>query len=323
MGEPQPGSRPPAPRALVITGPTATGKTALSLRVAERLDAEIISMDSRQVYRGMDIGTAKATPEERRAVPHHGLDLVDPDERYSAGRFARDARVWIEEIRARGRIPILVGGTGFFLRALTHPMFREPDLDPLRRARLARYMKSLSSDDLLRWLEALDPEAARTLSKRGGRQRIERALEIVLMTGRPLGWWHEHAPPSVEPVPLRVFVLQLPRDELYRRIDQRVLDMIDAGLLQEVERLLEAGYDATDPGMSATGYIELIPVVQGRRSLEDGIQDIQRATRRYARRQMTWLRHQLPGDAIWLDATRPQDELVEEIIAYAHPEVGP
>lgn len=309
-------------RLVAIVGPTASGKSAIAHELALRLGGEIVNGDSRQIYRGMDIGTAKATPEQRRAAPHHGLDLVDPDERYSAGLFARDARIWIEEIRSRGRIPILVGGTGFFLRALTHPMFREPDLEPLRRARLDRFMKTLTKEDLLRWLQALDPASAETLSKRGGRQRMERALEIVLLTGRPIGWWHENAPPSADPVPLIVFVLQLPREELYRRIDQRVLDMIDTGLVQEVERLLDAGYDADDPGMSATGYIELIPYLRGQRSLEDAIRDIQRNTRRYARRQLTWLRHQLPGDAIWLDATRPQEELVEEIVAHVRKEMG-
>src|SRR5690554_6286024 len=220
--------------ALVITGPTASGKTALSIEVARRIGAEIISMDSRQVYRGMDIGTAKVTPEERGEIPHFGLDLVDPDERYSAGRFARDAHRWIREIRGRGHVPLLVGGTGFFLRALTDPLFQEPDLPVERRERLKKYLDSQSDETLMRWLEILDPESAATLRAQGGRQRIARALEVALLTGRTLPWWQRHAPPQMMPIHPLVFVLDLPREQLYQRINARVHDMIDAGLVDEV-----------------------------------------------------------------------------------------
>lgn len=307
--------------ALVVTGPTASGKTALSIRVALRLDGEIVSMDSRQVYRGMNIGTAKATPEERAAVAHHGLDLVDPDQRYSAGAFARDARRWIAEIRSRGRVPVLVGGTGFFLRALTRPLFNEPELPRERRERLDSFLKSRPGAELERWLEVLDPETARSLRGRAGgagRQRVLRALEIVLLTGRPLPWWHAHAPPAETPLRPLVFVLDLPRDQLYARIDARVHAMIEAGLVEEVARLLRAGYDTGDPGMNATGYPEIVKHLRGEWSLEDAVDAIQRATRRYARRQLTWFRHQLPADAVWLDATRPVCELEEEIVQRWH-----
>src|SRR5690554_6024005 len=172
--------------ALVITGPTATGKTALSIEIAHRLGGEIISMDSRQVYRGMDIGTAKATSAQRAAVPHHGLDLVDPSERFSAGRYARYARATIAEVVGRGAVPILVGGTGFFLRALTNPIFRQPELDPDRRRATERYLRALDDDELKRWLAALDPPTAERLRAWGGRQRLLRALEMPLLTGRPL-----------------------------------------------------------------------------------------------------------------------------------------
>lgn len=299
--------------ALVITGPTASGKTALSIEVARRIGAEIISMDSRQVYRGMDIGTAKVTPEERGEIPHFGLDLVDPDERYSAGRFARDAHRWIREIRGRGHVPLLVGGTGFFLRALTDPLFQEPDLPVERRERLKKYLDSQSDETLMRWLEILDPESAATLRAQGGRQRIARALEVALLTGRTLPWWQRHAPPQMMPIHPLVFVLDLPREQLYQRINARVHDMIDAGLVDEVRGLLEHGYDLGDPGMNATGYVEMIPYLRGEYSLDDAIDAIQRATRRYARRQLTWFRHQLPPDAVWLDATRPRHELADTI----------
>lgn len=300
--------------ALVITGATATGKTALAIDVAQRVEGEIISMDSRQVYRGMDIGTAKATLEQRARVPHHGLDLVEPDERYSAGRFALDARRWIAEIRARGRVPILAGGTGFFLRALTHPLFRQPPMPARRRRALNRWLSGRPLAELRRWLEVLDPRTGVALERRGGRQRVERALEVVLLSGRPLSWWHTHAPPDAEPLRPRTFVLDLPRKALYRRIDDRVGEMVEAGLVEEIERLLEEGYGAGDPGMSATGYAELIPYFADGRSLDEAIGLIRRNTRRYARRQLTWFRHQLPRDAVWLDARRSRTDLAEEVV---------
>ncbi len=301
------------PDAIAIVGPTASGKTALSLEVARRLDGEVISMDSRQVYRGMDIGTAKATPAERAAVPHHGLDLVHPDHRFSAGQFARAARRWIEEIRSRGRVPLLVGGTGFFLRALTHPIFRQPELDPARRAELQRVLEELSTEALHRWLEALDPATAARLSAWGGRQRLLRALELPLLTGRPLSWWHRHAPPEDEPLRPLIFVLDLPRECLDAAINARVDEMVEQGLIGEVESLVHAGYGDGSPGMNATGYIELLPYLRGEVSLAEALEAVRRHTRAYARRQLTWLRNQLPEGAVWLDATRSAPELAEEI----------
>ena len=299
--------------ALVITGPTATGKTALSLRVAERLGGEVVSMDSRQVYRGMDIGTAKLPPGERRGIPHHGLDLVEPHERYSAGAFARDARRWIREIRAAGHLPLLVGGTGFFLRALTHPLFHEPSLDSGRRERLKGWLRQRPEALLRAWLRRLDPPTAAALEAGGGVQRVARALEVALLTGRPLSWWHAHAPTEQPPLSLRVFVLDLPREQLYRRIDARVLAMLAAGLEQEVRELVARGLDERAPGMNATGYLELLAHFRGEASRAEAVAAIQGATRRYARRQLTWFRHQLPPDAVWLDARRPPDELADEI----------
>jgi tRNA dimethylallyltransferase len=299
--------------ALVITGPTAVGKTELSLAVAERLNGEIISMDSRQVYRGMTIGTAKATAAERARVPHHGLDLVDPGERYSAGRFARDARRWIGEIRGRGHLPILVGGTGFFLHALTHPLFAEPELDPAQRERLDIYLSRQTPETLRSWLHDLDPETATALGKGGGRQRVMRAIEVAILTGRPLSWWHRKAPAEAPPLRATVFVVNLPREELYRRIDERVTVMLELGLVAEVQGLLDAGYRPGQPGMNATGYPEIVAYLEGESSLDEAADTIRRVTRRYARRQLTWFRHQMP-EAIWLDATLPTESLVDEIV---------
>ena len=301
------------PVALAIVGPTASGKTALSLEVARLLDAEIISMDSRQVYRGMDIGTAKATAAERSAVPHHGLDLVDPSERFSAGRFARMARRAVEEIRSRGRTPLLVGGTGFFLRALTNPIFREPELDPLRRARLQEWLEAQGEERLLRWLVELDRPLAARLARAGGRQRLLRALEMPLLTGRPLSWWQTHGPLEAPPMPIRVHVLDVERERLRAAIDARVRRMMEAGLLDEVRALRDRGFGEGDPGMSATGYVELLPVLEGRATAEEAAERVARNTRAYARRQLTWLRHQLPPDARHHDGTRPAVEIAARI----------
>lgn len=297
----------------MITGATATGKTAVAIAVAQEIGGEIISLDSRQVYQGMDIGTAKATPAQRAAVPHHGLDLLPPSERYSAGRFAADARRWIGEIRARGRVPILVGGTGFFLRALTHPLFAEPVLEPERKERLKQYLNRLPQPELLRWLEHLDPQGAATLSPGTGRQRIARMIEIALLTGRSLRWWQQHTR-GPEPLHLLTVVLELDRATLYQRINRRVRQMFAAGLVDEVRSLLEHGYDERAPGMNTTGYIEVLPHLRGTASLEDAVDAVQRATRRYARRQITWFRHQLAEPVLRIDAARPQSTIVAIIV---------
>jgi tRNA dimethylallyltransferase len=303
-----------ADRAIVLTGATATGKTALAMEVAPVIDAEIISADSRQVYRGMDIGTAKATPADTRRIPHHGLDLVEPGERYSAGRFARDARRWVAEIRGRGRVPLLAGGTGFFIRALTHPLFQEPTLEPAARERLHGYLAALPEGELRRWLDAIDTDAAGRLREVGGRQRVLRALEVALLTGRTLAWWHRHAPPREIPLEAAIFVLDLPRPILYQRIDQRVDAMVAAGLVEEVQGLVDQGFGPGDPGMNATGYPEIMACLRGEIDLDEAKDRIRRATRRYARRQLTWFRNQLPPGASWLDGTRPMNELRDEVV---------
>ena len=295
---------------LVITGATASGKTAVAVEVARRLAGEVISMDSRQVYRLMDVGTAKPPISERGGVPHYGFDLVDPDERFNAGRFAVCAREWIADMRRRGRVPVLAGGTGFFLRALTHPMFEEPDLDPRLKESWKRYLAVLPMEELARWAAALAADAAIPAD----RQRLSRAIEIAVLTGRTLGWWHRAAPPVAPAIDPRVFVLDLPRDVLLRRIDTRVDAMIQAGLVAEVRALLARGYDESAPGMNATGYIELLPHLRGERSLADATAMIKAATRRYARRQLTWLRHQLPAGTTWLDASAPPGDLAQRII---------
>jgi tRNA dimethylallyltransferase len=297
---------------LAIVGPTASGKTGLSLKVGARLDAEIISMDSRQIYRGMDIGTGKVTLRERGEIPHHGLDLRDPDEFYSAGQFSRDAREWIQDIKARGRIPILVGGTGFFLRALISPMFKEPPLDPTRVRALRVFLNDLSREELIGFLTRLDPPEPSEPEK--DRQRLTRSVEVALMTGRPLSWWHSQIDADQEPLSGLVVLLDPPRDALYGTINERVGEMVGEGLVQEVRRLLEAGYGAEDPGMTGAGYREIIRYLQGGITLEEATDEIRRSHRRYARRQTTWFRHQLPQDTVTLDGMTPREERVERVL---------
>jgi tRNA dimethylallyltransferase len=306
-------------RVLALTGPTTSGKTRLSIPLARRLDGEVISMDSRQVYRGMDVGTDKVREPERRLVPHHGLDLLDPDEAFSAGRWAREARRWIREIRERGRLPVLVGGTGFFLSALMQPVFREPPIEAERRRRLRGWLDGVPVSVLERWARALDPGRAEVAAA-GGRQRLSRTLEVALLTGRPLSWWHAHAPPDADPVPVGIVLLTLPRERLYRQIDARADRMFrEEGLLAEVRDLLEAGYSRRDPGMTGTGYREAAAVLRGEASLEEAIDEVQRVTRGYARRQLTWFRNQLPPpgpDLVQVDATLPGEDQVEAVLEW-------
>ena len=296
----------------VITGATATGKTAAAVALARLMDGEVISMDSRQVYAGMDIGTAKPTLAERRGVPHHGFDVVAPHERYSAGRFARDARQWIAEIRARNRTPILAGGTGFFLRALTEPLFEEPLMDTDRRERLKAWLAGWPVDELARWADALERAGVMDAAP-GDRQRLARRIEVALLTGRPLSQWQREAAAREPGLPLRVFVLDVPVEILDERIDARVHDMIAAGLVEEVEALAARGMRAGAPGMSATGYSEILDHLAGGSTIEEAVARIQLATRQYARRQRTWLRGQLPA-AVRLDATRAPGEVAADII---------
>ena len=263
-------------------------------------------MDSRQVYRGMDIGTDKVSLQDRARVPHHGLDLVDPDQRYSAGRFAREAAGWIADIRSRGRTPILVGGTGFFLRALVRPLFDEPELDSDRREALQTLLTGWDEEKLGRAVRVLDPERA-ALAVEGGRQRLSRAIEVALLSGRSLSSWHQDqrgasgGVDAAKAPDIAVCLIELSRDELDRRIEERVERMRDGGLVTEVTRLLAAGFDADSPGMTGTGYREIASHLRGEMTLEDALSAMKTQTRQYARRQLTWFRHQLSESVTVID----------------------
>ena len=303
---------------LAITGPTTSGKTQVSIAVAEALDGEIICMDSRQVYRGMDIGTDKVSTENRDRVRHHGLDLRNPDEFYSAGQFGRDARGWIEQISGRGHVPLLVGGTGLFLRSLTHPLFEQPDIDPTRLEALRGFMTKRPATELERWVGALD--SGRTdFAREGGPQRLGRTIEVALLTGRPLSWWHSQGTPDPEPLNGLIVVLDKDREELDRRIDARVTRMAAEGLVDEVKGLMEKGYGPQAPGMSGTGYREIAAYIDGDITLDEALDRMRSQTRQYARRQLTWFRHQLPEDAIHVDTSQSVEAQVAQVAAAWRP----
>jgi len=298
---------------LAITGPTTSGKTKLSIAVAEALGGEIICMDSRQIYRGMDIGTDKVSPEHRERVPHQGLDLRNPDERYSAAQFGRDARSAIEEILGRGHVPMLVGGTGLFLRSLTHPIFKQPEIDETRLNTLRGFLAQRTTAELKRWVEVLDSGRS-DLARDGGPQRLGRTIEVALLTGRPLSWWHQQGTPDHEALDGLIVVLDKDREELDRRIDARVNRMAAEGLVDEVKGLLEKGYGPEDPGMTGTGYREVAAHLSGEMTLDEALDRMRAQTRQYARRQLTWFRHQLPEGALHIDTSQPLAVQVAEVI---------
>jgi tRNA dimethylallyltransferase len=290
-----------------LVGPTAVGKTAVAVALTAHWPLEIISADSRQVYRRLDIGTAKPTRKERARAPHHGLDLVEPGARYSAGHFARDAVRWLADIRARGNLPMVVGGTGLYVRALAEGLFAEPPLDPAKRRTLDAWTARLEPIELLRWAARLDPGF-----RGGGRQRAARAIEVALLSGYPLSHWQQaaRAQGSLDPW---YIVLTVPRPVLHQRIVRRADEMVRRGLIEEVAAVLAEGHGATSPGLDGIGIREAVEYLHGRRPRETVAEAIAVGTRQYAKRQQTWFRHQLTGDVVTLDATRPPEKLAAEI----------
>jgi tRNA dimethylallyltransferase len=302
----------------VLVGPTAVGKTAVAVALAALTPITVISADARQVYRGLDVGTAKPDRATRTRVPHEGLDLVEPGERYSAGRFAREAAGWVHDVRAAGRLPVVVGGTGLYVRALADGLFREPPLDGDRRARLRGWSDALPGADLVRWAGRLDPRFPG-----GGRQRAARAVEVALLTGRALSWWQQEARETGAIRPWYIH-LTLPREVLRRRVTDRVDAMLGAGLVEEVRGVLARGVSPEASGLDGVGYREVVAMLQGRLEESRVREAIVGATRGYAKRQETWFRNQLRPEplavgpwpeALWtLDATREPEELAKMIL---------
>jgi tRNA dimethylallyltransferase len=287
----------PAPLILII-GPTAVGKTELAIQLAERLNGEIVSADSRLFYRGMDIGTAKPTSEEQARVPHHLIDVADPDEIWSLAVFQQKATEIIADIHARGKLPFLVGGTGQYVRGVTEG-WRPPEVKPDPRLRGA--LEKLVEEQGIYWLhEGLnrtDPSAAEKIDPRNVRRTI-RALEVILTTGK---LFSKQRGRGESPYNLVSIGLKRPRVELYRRVDERIEAMFAAGFVDEVKRLLENGYSPELPTMSAIGYRECVRVLQGQMSVEQAKVEMRRATRSFVRRQANWFKEDDPN-IHWFEA---------------------
>lgn len=284
---------------LVICGPTASGKTALAVELSRHFPIEVVSADSRQVYRGLDIGTAKATAAERRQVPHHLLDVVAPEEEFSVADFASLAHAAIAAIRGRGRLPVLLGGTGLYLRAVTEGLVDAPTGDPILRAELLELEEREGTGTLFRLLEEVDPPLAQRIPP-GDLTRTVRALEVYRLSGRRLSDYQQEHAFAERPYATLKLGLAPPREELYRRIDQRVEWMLEQGLLAEVRGLLERGYDPECKALRTIGYRELIHHMRGEIPLAEAVALIKRNSRHYAKRQLTWFR----GDEaiIWVDS---------------------
>jgi len=281
---------PDLPPLLVIVGPTAVGKTAVALCVAERLGAEIVSADSMQVYRGMDIGTAKPTPEERARVPHHLIDMVEPDQEYSLAHYQRDATAAIAAIHARGRLPLLTGGTGLYVRAVVEGLNLPPaPPDPALRRRLEDLAAAEGVGAVHAMLAQVDPEAAARIPP-ANLKRVIRALEVYYQTGTPISTLHALDRKRPRRYNILTFGLDLPRAELYRNIAERVTAQLQRGLVEEVRRLLQRGYGEHLVSMQGLGYRQIACYLQGRCSREEAVARLIRDTRRYAKRQYTWFR---------------------------------
>jgi tRNA dimethylallyltransferase len=292
------GDAPSLQFAWVILGPTAVGKTDVAIRLAERWGGEIISADSSAVYRGLDIGSAKPTPDEQRRVRFHLIDVADPSEVFTAARFRELALQAMADIQARGKRVLIVGGAGLYLRVLLHGFsLAPPPADPEVRARWKAEVERVGALALHARLQQIDPVAAARIHPNDA-VRITRAFEVYDMTGAPISQWQQRANAEL---PALKIGLTMPREQLYARIDQRVDKMIAQGMLEEVQTLLQNGYNPEQPALKGLGYRHLIGYIQGHVSWDESVRLWKRDTRRFAKRQMTWFRTE-PG-VHWVDAS--------------------
>lgn len=300
----------PTRRLVAIVGPTATGKSALGIALARRFGGEVVGCDSTAVYRGFDIGTDKVPAAERRGIPHHMIDVADPMEEYSAARYAREAAAVIKDITARGRLPVLVGGTGLYYRALTRGFFPGPGRDPALRARLDRIADRRGPERLHRWLARIDPASASRILRRD-RKRLVRALEVYLLTGRTLT---DHFAETSSPLPgydVVAFALRIPAEETAARVARRVDAQFDGGLLDEVRALLASGVPATAHPFSGLVYRQALEHLRGVRDESATRELIVRENRRYSRRQLIWFRKE--PNLQWIHAAGDREETQEEV----------
>ncbi len=281
---------------IVILGPTASGKSRLAIALALEFHGEVVSCDALQVYKHMDIGTAKIPPAERKQVRHHMLDVQNPDLDFSAGDYQRLARAAIQDIHERGLLPFVVGGTGFYLRALIEGLFEGPARVDELRIRMRKIIKRKGSRILHRALQRADPECAARIAEADA-ERIIRAYEVYLATGKSMSWWQQQPRDALKGYRWLKIGIDIPRDQLYQRINQRVEDMFAGGLIEEMQELLRL-FPGTPQAFKAIGYRQAADYIEGRISLDQAIEDTQKQSRHYAKRQMTWFRSD--PEIIWL-----------------------
>ncbi|MGE5568750.1 MAG: tRNA (adenosine(37)-N6)-dimethylallyltransferase MiaA [Rhodospirillales bacterium] len=292
---------------VAVIGPTGSGKSELALNIAAELDGEIVNCDSLQIYRYLDIGTAKVLPHERRGIPHHLLDLLNPDEVFAAGEYARVARPLLREIAARGRLPVVAGGAGFYLRALIDGLFPGPTRSDKLRRRLARRERNRPG-----WLHGLlaryDPPSAERIHATDV-QKLIRAAEVLLETKRPLSSWFAEPRDALEGFRVLKIGLDPPRTALYERLDARCARMFEGGLLDEVRRVMEMGFPPDSKALQSHGYRQAVQVIEGTLDLKKALYLAQRDTRRYAKRQWTWFRRD--QEVRWLRGFGDDPEVLE------------
>jgi len=293
---------------VALLGPTGSGKSRLAMDLAIALGGEIISCDALQVYRHMDIGTAKPTREERARVPHHMLDLRDPGQDFSAGDYQRLAREALSEISLRGRLPLLVGGTGFYFRALIDGLFEGPGRSDELRSRMRRIVDSRGAPSLHRALQRVDPQSAGRIMPTDA-SRIIRAYEVYFLTGKTMSWWQDQPRDALRGYRSLRLGISWPRDTLYQRINDRVEQMLQAGFVGEVKELLKQ-HPRSSQAFKAIGYRQIAAYLEGQCKLEQAVEEIQRESRRYAKRQLTWF-HSDP-QIVWLEASLGPEELAAQ-----------
>ena len=297
---------------IILTGPTAVGKTALSIGLAKAVDGEIISADSMQVYRKMNIGTAKIEPEEMRGVRHHLIDILDPAEEFNVVLFKKYALRAMKDIYSRGRIPIIVGGTGFYIQALLYDIdFEENDNDMSYREKLQNLADTHGNTFLYDMLAEVDPESAKKIHENNVK-RVIRALEFYKKTGMKISEHNETESQKESPYNFEYFVLNDDRQKLYDRIDRRIDIMLEAGLLDEVKLLVSEGYSRELVSMQGLGYKEIIDYIQGRCTLDEAVYTLKRDTRHFAKRQITWFKRE--KHVTWVDKSEYDSE--SEILSF-------
>ena len=297
---------------IAILGPTATGKSALGLAIAERFNGEIINCDSTAVYRGFDIGTDKVPMHERRGIPHHLIDIADPTDEYTAAQFARDAAAVVDDIHARGKLPILVGGTGFYYRALTRGLFPGPGKDAVLRGRLERIADRKGVEMLHRMVRRVDPESAVRIQPRD-RKRLIRALEVYFQTGRPLtAHFEDTVSPLSKDVQIGAIALRMPAAWLAERLARRVDEQFAAGLLDEMRALLASGVPPEARPFGGLVYRQAMDHLRGRRGEAETRQLIAQENRKYARRQLIWFRKE--PNLVWFDGPGTNAEVQDSVI---------